>query len=110
MPRSGCAGFSGWDTVMRLMRLMKGLETRTAMVELNSRCGHCLCRGLVDGATTFRSIFSGLSDHGLAATASWFETLGSAELLTRRVRDLSVRSTAEGCVWKDEATERENAP
>jgi hypothetical protein len=40
-------------------------------------------------------------------TASWFETRGSAALLTMRVLDLILRSIARRCVSKDEATEAE---
>ena len=39
--------------------------------------------------------------------ASWFETRGVAALLTMRVSDLILRSTAKRCVSKDEATAAE---
>ena len=40
-------------------------------------------------------------------TASWFETRGSAALLTMRVLDLILKEHRRRCVSKDEATEAE---
>src|SRR5580704_16387055 len=41
---------------------------------------------------------------------TWFETRGVAALLTMRVSDLIMRSIAQRCVSKDEATAPEKAP